>query len=115
MLVFLRNIWTAIPAPIRTVINVAVAAAALVVVSAVIKAQGVTGVDWSATGISAIDALGLGLATAVLRWINPLDDGYGRGSAARGIPTATDNGSRPGDGEQPSQEPDAFPIPEDDR
>lgn len=36
-------------------------------------------------------------------------------TAPAGIPTATDNGSRPGDGEQPSQDPDAFPIPEDDR
>jgi hypothetical protein len=80
MLVNLRTLWAAIPAPIRTVINVAVAAAVLVVVSAVIKAQGLTGVDWSATGISAVDALGLGLATAVLRWINPLDDAYGPGS-----------------------------------
>jgi hypothetical protein len=80
MLATLRYLWVSIPAPIRTIINVAVAAAVLVIVSAVIKAQGVTGVDWGATGISAIDAFGLGVATAVLRWLNPLDNGYGVGS-----------------------------------
>jgi hypothetical protein len=115
MLVNLRTLWAAIPAPIRTVINVAIAAALLIVVTAVIKAQGLTGVDWSATGISALDAFGLGVATAVLRWLNPLDDAYGPGSATRGTPTQTDNGSRPEDGPQPSQDPDAFPLLEDER
>ena len=82
MLATLRYLWVSIPAPIRTVINVAVAAALLVVASAVIKAEGLTGVDWGSTGINAIDAFGLGIATAVLRWLNPLDNGYGVGSKA---------------------------------
>lgn len=75
----LGYLWDSIPTPIRTVLNVAIAAGVLVVVSAVIDAQGVTGVDWSGTGVAALNAVGLGIATAVLRALNPLDDAYGLG------------------------------------
>lgn len=73
----LTRAWNAIPAPIRTVINVALAAALLVVVGDVVDAQGVTAVDWSQSGTDALNALGLGVATAILRALNPLDHGYG--------------------------------------
>lgn len=77
----LRAAWNSIPAPLRTVINVAVAASLAVIAGAVVTAHGVTGVDWSATFKSALDALGLGFATAILRAINPLDTAYGIGAS----------------------------------
>lgn len=81
MLAWLKNAWAAIPRPVRTVVNVAIAGAVVVVAGAVMTAHGVTGVNWSTTGRAALDALGLGVATAVLRALNPLDDAYGVASA----------------------------------
>jgi hypothetical protein len=73
----LLNLWNAIPAPIRTVLNVAIAGGITVICAAVIRAQGVTDVDWAATGEAALNAVGLGLATAAWRALNPLDSAYG--------------------------------------
>jgi hypothetical protein len=77
MLDALSRIWKRIPAPARTVLNVSVAGGLAVVATAVLDAQGVTGVDWSATGETALNAVGVGIATAIFRFLNPLDDGYG--------------------------------------
>jgi hypothetical protein len=71
--------WDTVPGPVRTVVNVFVAGAVLVVCAAVARAQGVTGVDWSATGEAALNAGALGVATAIFRAVNPLDDAYGLG------------------------------------
>lgn len=73
--------WDNLPGPIRTVLNVFVSGAVLVVVAAVVRAQGVTDVDWQATGVAALNAGALGVATAIGRALNPLDDAYGLGRA----------------------------------
>lgn len=73
--------WDALPGPFRTVLNVFVAGSAAVVGAAVVQAGGVTGVDWPATGVAALNAGALGVVTAVLRAINPVDDAYGLGKS----------------------------------
>lgn len=75
----LEAAWDSLPGPVRTVLNVFVAGAVLVVVAAVVKAQGVTGVDWYATGEAALNVGALGVATAIGRALNPIDDAYGLG------------------------------------
>ena len=77
MLDRLLNLWNAIPAPIRTVINVSIAGGVLVIAGDVVAAQGVTGVDWTQSGTDALNAVGVGLATAAVGALNPLDSGYG--------------------------------------
>ena len=84
----LQAIWDAIPAQIRTVINVGVTGAIVVVIGAITLKQGVTGVNWSDTGRSALDAAGLGVATAIFRSLNPLDSAYGTGSSSSATVTA---------------------------
>lgn len=69
--------WDSLPGPVRTVLNVFVSGAALVAVAAVVRAQGITDVDWYATGEAALNAGALGVATAIGRALNPLDDAYG--------------------------------------
>ena len=73
----LRALWAAIPRPVRTILNVGIYGSLLVVIGAVIAAQGVTGVDWPATGRLALDAFGLGIATAIGRALAPWDAEYG--------------------------------------
>lgn len=78
--------WDSLPGPVRTILNVFVAGGLVVIFGAVVTAQGVTGVDWQATGIDALDAAFLGVAVAILRAINPLDDAYGLGKSKAGDP-----------------------------
>jgi hypothetical protein len=73
--------WDSLPGPVRTVLNVFVAGSVAVVGAAVVNAGGVTGVDWSATGLAALNAGALGVVTAILRAVNPIDDAYGIGKA----------------------------------
>lgn len=73
--------WDALPGPVKTVLNVFVAGGLAVILGAVISAKGVTGVDWQAIGLDALNAAFLGVAVAVLRWLNPVDDAYGLGQA----------------------------------
>lgn len=73
--------WDGLPGPVRTVLNVFVAGSVAVVGAAVVNAGGVTDVDWQATGVAALNAGALGVVTALLRAINPVDDAYGLGKA----------------------------------
>lgn len=73
--------WDNLPGPVRTVLNVFVAGSVAVAGAAVVQAGGVTGVDWPATGVAALNAGALGVFTAILRAINPIDDAYGLGKA----------------------------------
>lgn len=75
----LRYYWEKIPAPIRTIINVSVAGALVFFFGQVVAANGVTSLDWATVGKQTLDAFGVGVATAALRALNPLDDAYGRG------------------------------------
>ena len=79
----LRAAWAAIPRPVRTVLNVGIYGSIAVLVGAVVAAQGVTGVDWPATGRLALDAFGLGVAVAIGRALAPWDDTYGIGKGGQ--------------------------------
>lgn len=72
-----QKLWDAIPLPVRTILNVGITGALLVFFGAIVSAKGVTGVDWAAVGRATLDAFGLGVATAVVRSLNPLDTLYG--------------------------------------
>ena len=75
----LRYYWEKIPTPIRTIINVGVSGALVFFFTAVVSANGVTSLDWVQVGSDTLDAFGLGIATAALRALNPLDSAYGWG------------------------------------
>ena len=62
-------------------LNIFVAGGLTVILGAVISTKGVTGVDWQTVGIDALNAAFLGVAVAVLRWLNPVDDAYGLGKS----------------------------------
>lgn len=78
----LQKFWQSVPRPIRTILNVGVYGAIAIVVAAVVLKQGVTEVDWSLTGIRALDAFGLGVAVAIGRALAPWDSTYGLGSSS---------------------------------
>ena len=88
----LRYYWEKIPAPIRTIINVSVAGALVFFFGQVVAANGVTSLDWAAVGSQTLDAFALGVATAALRALNPLDSAYGLGK-----PAAVSGDEIPGD------------------
>lgn len=73
--------WDALPGPVKTIINVFVAGSIAVVGASIVQAGGVTGVNWSETGEAALNAGALGVVTAILRALNPADDGYGLGKS----------------------------------
>jgi len=76
----LKNAWNKIPLPVRTIINVAIAASVVSVASVIISNNGVTSVDWLVTTLSAVNIFFVSIATAAVRALNPLDDAYGIGS-----------------------------------
>ena len=82
--------WDDLPGPVKTVLNVFVAGSVAVVGAAVVNAGGITDVDWPATGTAALNAGALGVVTAILRAINPIDDAYGLGKAT--VDDSTDVG-----------------------
>ncbi len=69
--------WDSIPGPVKTFINVFLYGSIGAVVAAVVLAKGVTGVDWYATGETALNAGALGVAIAIGRALAPWDDAYG--------------------------------------
>jgi hypothetical protein len=70
-----------LPAPLRHLLIVAGAAFISVPVQDVVAAQGVTGVDWPATLVHAIDAAGVAGAVAIgVLWLTPITRQYGVGA-----------------------------------
>ena len=70
-----------LPYPLRHAIYSFLTGAGFVIVSAVTKANGVTAVDWTSTGIAALNA-GSVAAVAVVGtlWLTPISHKYGVGS-----------------------------------
>jgi len=79
----LKRVWNKIPLPIRTILNVAIAASVVSVASVILANNGVTSVDWLVTTLSAVNIFFVSVATAVVRALNPLDDAYGYGSGRK--------------------------------
>lgn len=67
----LRDLWNAIPVPVRTMLNVAVAALLTWFVT-----DGIAGLDLSPALLAVLTAVG----TALVRALNPVDGVYGIGA-----------------------------------
>lgn len=79
----LKSAWNKIPLPLRTMLNVAIAASVVSIAGVIISNNGVTSVDWLVTTLNAVNIFFVSIATAVVRALNPLDDAYGFGSGRK--------------------------------
>ena len=69
----LARLWNKIPAPVRTVVNIALGAAFTALAQYVVNLA--TPGDFNPN--TAVDVLWVGVTTAIVRYLNPVDAAYG--------------------------------------
>ena len=84
----MQQFWDAIPAPLRSIINVCLGAALAAAVGYLTKV--VAGDSFDPSLLVSVVATAVG--TALVRWLNPLDSAYGVGAALNTTPAPVDNG-----------------------